>query len=91
MGDFTPHQKKIINRYYDHRDEIMLTRLQELVTDLYLAESDAKRQRLWTRVASAMKALKVPPALADHILAQGKPELLAKNLRAWLDAAKKKP
>lgn len=90
MGDFTPHQKKIINRYYDHRDEIMLTRLQELVTDLYLAESDAKRKQLWTRVASAMKALKVLPVLADHILAQGKPELLAQNLRTWLDSAKKK-
>ncbi len=90
MGDFTPHQKKIINRYYDHRDEIILARLQELVTDLYLADSDAKRKRLWTRVASAMKALKVPPALADHIIAQAKPEVLAQNLRTWLDEAKKK-
>jgi len=91
MGDFTPHQRKIINRYYDHRDEIMLTRLQEIVTELYLVETDAKRRRLWTRAASAMKALKVPPTVAEHILALGKPEVLAHNLRVWLDAAKKKP
>ena len=89
MSEFTPHQRKIINRYYDHRDEIMLTRLQEIVTELYLADSVSKRKRLWTRASSAMKALKVPPNLADHIIAQAKPEVLAKNLREWLDAGKR--
>jgi len=91
MGDFSPHQEKIISRYYDHRDEIMLTRLQEIVTDLYLADSPAKRKRLWTRAAAAMKALRIPPNLADHIIVQDKPELLATSLRAWLDAAQKHP
>ena len=85
MGDFTPHQKKIINRYYDNRDHIMLTKLQEIVTELYLADTEAKQGRLWKRAETAMKNLKVPPTVASHILAQKKPEVLAHNLRQWLE------
>lgn len=84
MGDYTPHQKKIIGRYYDQRDQIMLAKLQEIVTELYLADSPSAQTRLWKRVATAMKNLNVPPALAAHILEQKKPEILAQNLREWL-------
>jgi len=90
MPDYTRHQKKIIERYYDRRDEIMLGKLQEIVTDLYLAETDAKRDQLWKRAGKAMKALKVPDRIAQHILTDRKPEVLAKNLRNWLESAKKK-
>jgi len=41
MAKLTRHQAKIVERYYTHRDTIMLTRLQELVTELYLASADA--------------------------------------------------
>lgn len=87
MPDYTPHQKRIIERYYDRRDEIMLGKLQEIVTELYLAETDAKRRQLWKRAEKAMKALRVPEAIAQHILTQAKPEVLAKNLRQWLQQA----
>lgn len=85
MGDFTPHQKKIINRYYDNRDHIMLTRLQEIVTELYLADTDAKQNRLWKRAEAAMKSLNIPASQIAHLLAQKKPEILAQNLRLWLE------
>jgi len=91
MPDYTRHQKKIIERYYDRRDEIMLAKLQEIVTELYLAESDAKRGQLWKRAEKAMKALKVPDRIAQHILTQAKPEILAKNVRQWLQDARKPP
>jgi hypothetical protein len=87
MPDYTRHQKKIIERYYDRREEIMLARLQGIVTELYLAETDAKRDQLWKRAEKAMKALKVPESIAQHILTQAKPEILAKNLRGWLQPA----
>lgn len=90
MPDYTRHQKKIIERYYDRRDEIMLGKLQEIVTELYLAETEAKRGQLWKRAAKAMKALKVPETISQHILTQAKPEILANNLRDWLESAKKK-
>ena len=32
MADRTPHQDRIVKRYYDNRDAIMLNRLGELVS-----------------------------------------------------------
>ena len=51
MTDYTPYQRKLIERYYERRDEIALTRLEEIVTELYLAKSDAQRKALWGRAA----------------------------------------
>ncbi len=89
MGDFTPHQRKIIERYYDRRDEIMLGRLQEIVTDLYLAERQIRLDRLWNRARKAMDTLKVPAGIVEHILTQRDPETLARNLRGWLESPEK--
>ncbi len=83
MPDHTPYQKKIIERYYDHRGDIMLTRLAEIVSDLFLADSEVKVKRLWSRAEAAMRALKVPETLIEHVVAQKKPELLAAHLRDW--------
>lgn len=88
MPDFTPHQKKIIDRYYDNRDNIMLTKLSELVTELYLADSDKKRDQLWKRVDTAMKNLKIKEPVAAKILAERRPDALAKQLEEWMKAGK---
>lgn len=88
MADHTRHQKKIIERYYDRRDEIMLGKLGELVTDLALAETDRRRDQLWKRVDQAMKQLKVRPGLAEHILTARDEVVLARNLRVWLKQAR---
>lgn len=89
MADFTPHQKKIVDRYYENRDHIMLAKLQEIVTELYLAESDAKRKRLWDRAAKAMAGLGVKPAIIEHVVAGGDPETLARHIREWTRKAPK--
>lgn len=89
MADYTPHQKKIISRYYDRRDEIMLAKLQEIVSELLLAGSDATLDRLWKRAATAMVNLKVPDSIREHILAQRKAEVLARNVTQWLSEARK--
>lgn len=88
VGDYTPHQRKIIDRYYDNRDDIMLAKLSEIVSDLYLATSEAAAKRLWTRADTAMKNLKIPDPVRTHILASGKVDVLAKNLRDWLGKKK---
>ena len=44
--EYSNYQKKVIQNYYQHKDTIVLTRLQELVTDLYLSETPAKTKRL---------------------------------------------
>ena len=82
--DYTPHQQRIISQYYDQLDTIMLTKLQETVSELYLAETEARRNRLWKRVDQAMAKLGVPAALAEHILARKDVEILAQNVQDWL-------
>ena len=83
MPDYSSHQRGIIQRYYDHREKIMLERLGTIVTELFLVESDKKRDSLWKRAAKAMDGLKIPPKLAEHILSQQDAEILARNLRDW--------
>lgn len=82
--DYTPYQKNVISQYYDRLDTIMLTKLQELLSDLYLADKEAKRDRLWQRVHQAMTKLGVPPAIVEHIMAKKDIEVLAQNIQDWL-------
>lgn len=89
MPEHTPHQKKIIERYYDQRDNIMLTKLQEIVTDLFLADSDAKRTRLWKRAEKALQNLKIAPAQIAQIIRSRNPETLARHLRSWQTSSKR--
>jgi hypothetical protein len=84
------HQNKVIANYYDNLDTIMLTKLGELVTELYLADSEAKKSRLWQRAHKAMTNLKIPPAIIDHIMQKRDVEILAKNLKDWLAAKSRK-
>lgn len=46
--EYSSYQRKVINRYYDNIDTITLTKLQELVSDLYLAEGK-KAEALWKK------------------------------------------
>jgi len=47
--EFTAGQKKIVDRYYEHLDAITIHKLQELISDLALAEGKGA-DRLWVRV-----------------------------------------
>ena len=84
MREYSEFQKKVIGRYYDNRTAIMLGKLGDIVTELYLADTDRKRDRLWERVEKAMTALKIQPSIAKHILTKRTPEVLALNLKEWL-------
>lgn len=89
-NDYTQYQKDVISDYYKNLDTIMLGKLSELVTELYLADTEAKKHRLWERAQKAMVKLKVPPVIINHIIQQGDVEILAKNLQDWFKASKKK-
>ena len=80
MDDFSPHQQKIIKRYYSAESGVQLQRLQELVTDLYLAEG-AKRKKLWQTATSAMQKLGVTETRIAHLVSKDSPELLAKLVK----------
>jgi len=81
--EYSQYQKSVISGYYENLDAIMLQKLGELVTELYLADTNAKKDRLWQRVHKAMVKLKVPPAIIDHIMEKRDVEILAKNLQDW--------
>lgn len=86
MAQLTRHQQSIVKRYYDNRDTVLLQRLGEQVTDLYLAEGK-KRAKLWDSVAGSLEKLGVPPARIQRLrdsddarqLATLLQELLAKD------------
>jgi len=88
--EYSEYQKAVISGYYNNLDTIMLQKLAELVTELYLADTQAKKDRLWQRAHKAMVRLKVPPTIIDHIMKKRDVEILAENLQDWLANKKKK-
>jgi len=82
--EYSSYQREVISRYYDNIEAITLSKLQELVSQLYLADSEAKRARLWERVQKAMVKLKVKPAIIKHIMNKKDVVVLAKNIEDWL-------
>lgn len=75
--EHTRYQQKIIRNYYQNQDAILLQRLQELVTNLYLAEG-AARKKHWKTAATAMEKIGVSPQRVAHLLEKDDPALLAK-------------
>jgi hypothetical protein len=83
MAKHTPYQDRVIRRYYQNQDQILLQRLGEVVTDLYLAEGKS-RARLWKRTAEILEKLKVPNARAQHVCQSDNPALVAELLKELL-------
>ncbi|MFC1738250.1 hypothetical protein ACFL1G_04265 [Planctomycetota bacterium] len=83
------YQNRVIAGYYSNLDAIMLGKLEQLVSELYLAETVKKRNKLWSRAEKAMVNLKVPVTIIEHIMTKRSVEILAKNLQDWLGNTKK--
>lgn len=77
MPDYTPYQKGIIRRYYEHGETLALQNLSEIVSDLYLADSESAKQRLWKRAAAALAKLKPSAMRTERIVAERDLEGLA--------------
>ncbi len=80
MGKRSAYQQRVIKNYYDNKDAIMLQRLGEQVTDLYLAEGKA-RERTWTRVESTLQNLGVTQKRIDHLHKADNPSMVADLLK----------
>ncbi len=78
------YQQRVIRDYYKNQDSILVQRLGELVTDLYLAEGKTK-VRLWKRVTTTLEKLKVKPDQIQHIVQSDNPTLLANLLKKFLE------
>lgn len=77
--EYSSYQRKIINRYYDNLDTIVVTRLGEIVTDMALAAGDEKKlARLWKRAEQALERAKVQSADVQRVIDDRDVEGLAK-------------
>lgn len=61
-------QRKIVDRYYSNLDTISLTKLQESISELYLAESEKKKEKLWKTVEIALAKFPEVEARAAVVL-----------------------
>lgn len=89
-NEYSQYQKAVISGYYKNLDTIMLQKLSEMVTELYLADTQTKKDRLWQRAHKAMIKLKVSPAIIDHIMQKKDVQVLAKNLQDWQEKKNKR-
>ena len=77
--EFSAHQRKIIDRYYQNKDSIMAHKLGEIVSDLAIAAGDDKKQeRLWKRAEQALKQTDADPADVRKVLASRSVEALSR-------------
>ena len=83
MAQLTRHQQSIVKRYYDNLDTVLLQRVGEQVTDLYLAEGK-KRVKLWESVAGSLEKLGVPKSRIEHVRGSDDARQLATLLQELL-------
>lgn len=57
-----------MKRYYENRDTIMVTKLSELVSELYVCDSEKKAEGLWKRVATALGNTSVEKTKAARLV-----------------------
>ena len=90
--EYSEYQKAKISAYYANLDTIMLGKLSNLVSELYLVETEEKEkaERLWKKARKAMEKLNIPEVIIDHIMEKQDVEILAKNLQDWLKASERK-
>lgn len=89
--DLSSYQQKIVGRYYDNRDTIMLDRLGQIVSDIYLSDSDKKTEKLWQSAATALEKVAANNAAARKVLADKNVEGLARLISELTVADKNKP
>lgn len=84
VAEHSKYQKDLIRLYYEHRDDIMIQKLAELVTELYLCDSPKKLDRLWERTRKALVNVKMEPAVIDDLVGRRDVKLLAEIVGAKL-------
>jgi hypothetical protein len=76
------YQEDLIRRYYEHRDDIMMQRLAELVSEIYLCTTPKKLDQLWERVRKALANLKMEQEIVDDLVGRRDVKLLAEIVGA---------
>ena len=77
------YQQRVIRDYYKNREAISLQKLQEQVTELYLADGK-QRERQWKHIIGHLEKLGVPPGQIEHLVQKDDPALVAKLVERLL-------
>jgi hypothetical protein len=75
--NYTAYQQKVIQRYYDNREQMDEQRLAELVTNLYLAPPK-KQTKLWESAEELMTRMLIPATRIAHVMKTKDAAVLAK-------------
>jgi len=67
-NSYSRHQQGIIKRHYETAGDKAVQRLQELVTEIYLCETDKKADRLWASVGKFLGQIKAKPEVVAKII-----------------------
>jgi hypothetical protein len=76
--EYSAFQKNLIRRYYDNREAIDSQKLQELVTEIFLAGTTKKADRLWERAQGLLERMDgLDKDLVETVVANRDVEALA--------------
>jgi hypothetical protein len=81
------HQEKIVKRYYENQETIQGTKLGEIVTELWLAEDEKTKTKLWGKAQVALMRLGVDATRVAKVVSDRDAEALA-TLVQQADAGK---
>jgi len=71
----------VIKRYYEHQDSLMIQRLGDIVSELFLCTNANKRKRLWNNVRTALLKSGVKQSDVDKLVEGDDLESLARLVR----------
>ncbi|MGH7133639.1 MAG: hypothetical protein ACREJO_17040 [Phycisphaerales bacterium] len=74
--NLSAYQQKIVKRYYEHADSITIQKLQELVSELYLAEGKSA-DKLWKRAEELLTKAQAEPAKVHKLVTSRDPKAFA--------------
>ncbi|MDX1565254.1 MAG: hypothetical protein R3236_07610 [Phycisphaeraceae bacterium] len=72
------YQKGIVKRYYEHFDAAQAQKLGQIVSDLYLCDSEKKAARMWAQADKALRTLSKDTSRIDKLVSEKNLEALAK-------------
>lgn len=76
--DLSAHQEKIVKRYYEHHETIQSDKLSDIVSELWLAEDEKVKTKLWGKAQVALMRLGMDATVVAQVVAQRDAQGLAK-------------
>jgi hypothetical protein len=66
--EYSPYQQKVIRDFYRNQDSIREQALAALVSDLWLATTEKKRDALWKKAESLLSGLGAPASAVAAVV-----------------------